>query len=63
MNIWVLLIFSFNMSHMTLETKEFYTQDACNKAKAVVESVIYSETTKGSPVEKTTKVSCIMDKK
>lgn len=59
MIVWVLIVFSFNMNHMTLQTKEFYTQDACIKAANLV---IASMNEVGKvPVTKTLKVDCIKD--
>lgn len=63
MTIYVLMIFSFGLNNLTLETQDFASLEACNAAKGVVESVINSDQVRGWPTEKTTKVACIEDTK
>ena len=59
MKIWILVVFSFNMQHMTLSTEEFHTQAACEAAAAIVQKPITSIA--DTPVGRTTNAGCVQD--
>ena len=59
MNIWILIIFTFNVNYAYSATYEFHSEKACRNALAVIQKTI--EYRQDTPVAQSMAADCVED--
>lgn len=59
MKVWIIIVYSISVGHMSLETVEFSTLDACNNAKQTILST--KAIRENMPVTTGFSIECIGD--